>query len=80
MGYLSNLNRIFLINKNFELISYIFPQSFVNYQIAVLQNNFKEADKVIIYNHRSIRQFLQNIMKESPNFWKNSIFSRSPMK
>ena len=46
MGYLSNLNRIFLINKNFELISYIFPQSFVNYQIAILQNNLKEADKV----------------------------------
>ncbi len=80
MGYLSNLNRIFLINKNFELISYIFPQSFVNYQIAVLQNNFTEADKVKIYNRRSIHLFLQNIMKKLPNFWKNSIFSTSPMK
>lgn len=47
MGYLSNLGRIFLISKSFEVISYTFPQSFINYQISVLQNNMVEADKVI---------------------------------
>ena len=68
MGYLSNLNRIFLISKNFELISYTFPQSFVNYQIAILQNNFKEADKVGFNLFRSIIRYPLNIMRESLNF------------
>ena len=47
LGYLASTNRIYLMDKSYNLISYSFPASFVNYQMAILKKNFQSADKVI---------------------------------
>ena len=44
LGYLQSKERIYLINKNFEIISYALPLSFINYQIAILEKDFDKAD------------------------------------
>jgi coatomer subunit beta' len=46
LGYLNSLNRLFLMNKQFQLITYSFPLSFINYQMAILKKDFQVADKV----------------------------------
>lgn len=46
LGYLSSINRILLMNKSFQLISYNFPLSFINYQVAILKRDFQSAEKV----------------------------------
>jgi uncharacterized protein YsxB (DUF464 family) len=46
LGYLQNVNKIYFMNKNFKLISYTFPLSFVNYQMAILRQQFDQARKV----------------------------------
>jgi coatomer subunit beta' len=46
LGYLQSANKIFLMNKQFNLISYTFPLSFVNYQMAILKKEFELAEKV----------------------------------
>ena len=47
LGYLQATERLYLINKNFELISYNFPFSFVNYQIAIINKDFDKAEKIL---------------------------------
>ena len=47
MGYLQSTDRLYLINKHFELISYVFPFEFVNYQIAILNKEFDKAEKIV---------------------------------
>ena len=46
LGYLSATNRIYLMDKQYNLISYGFPASFINYQVAVLKKDFTNAKKV----------------------------------
>lgn len=46
LGYLASSNKIYLMNKNFNLISYTFPLSFVNYQMAIMKKKFEQADKL----------------------------------
>lgn len=46
-GYLPSSNKIYLMNKGFQLISYTFPQSFVNYQMAILKKDFNSAEKIL---------------------------------
>lgn len=48
LGYMQSINKIMLMNKQFQLISYTFPLSFVNYQMAILKGNFDQAEKVLI--------------------------------
>lgn len=47
LGYLAGTNRIYLMDKSYNLISYSFPASFVNYQMAILKHDFQTAEKVI---------------------------------
>jgi coatomer subunit beta' len=46
LGYLSSLNKLFLMNKQFQLVSYSFPLSFINYQMAILKKDFEAASKI----------------------------------
>jgi coatomer subunit beta' len=46
LGYLPSTNKIYLMNKSFNLISYTFPLSFVSYQMAILKGNYEQAEKV----------------------------------
>jgi coatomer subunit beta' len=46
LGYLNSLNRLFLMNKQFQLITYSFPLSFISYQMAILKKDFEAANKV----------------------------------
>ena len=46
LGYLQSKERSYLINKNFELISYALPLSFINYQIAIQEKDFEKAEKI----------------------------------
>lgn len=48
LGYLSSLNRIYLMDKSNNVISYSFPLSFVNYQLKILKKDFSGAKKVYI--------------------------------
>ena len=45
-GYLPASNKLYLMNKNFSLVSYTFPLSFVTYQMAILKKDFILADKI----------------------------------
>jgi len=46
LGYLASSNKIYLMDKSYNLISYSFPASFVNYQMAILKKEFQKAEKV----------------------------------
>lgn len=46
LGYYQPVNKIYLMDKTFRLISYTLPISFVNYQIAILKKDFERAAKV----------------------------------
>lgn len=46
LGYLSSLNRIYLMDKSHNVISYSFPISFINYQIKILKGDLNAAKKV----------------------------------
>lgn len=35
------------MNKNFDLISYVFPLSFVSYQICIFKKDFQQAEKIL---------------------------------
>ena len=52
LGYLPSINKILLINKSFQLVSYNFPQSFINYQVAILKKDFETASKVNNFKFR----------------------------
>lgn len=46
LGYLASSNKIYLMNKNFNMITYTFPLSFVNYQMAIIKKKFEIAEKL----------------------------------
>lgn len=46
MGYLPNLNRLFLIDKDLNLYSYELLQSVLQYQQAILEQDFTTADNL----------------------------------
>ena len=46
LGYLTTTNRIYLMDKSYNIISYGFPLCFVNYQMAILKKDFPTAKKV----------------------------------
>ena len=46
LGYLASTPRVYLMDKSYNLVSYAFPASFVNYQMAILKKDFQSADKV----------------------------------
>ena len=47
LGYLESTNKIYLMNKNFQLISYTFPHNFIKYQMAILEKDFTSAEKLL---------------------------------
>ena len=47
LGYLESTNKLYLMNKNFQLISYTFPYDFIKYQMAILDKNFEKAQKIL---------------------------------
>ena len=47
LGYLESTNKIYLMNKKFQLISYTFPHSFIKYQMAILDKDFTLAEKLL---------------------------------
>lgn len=46
LGYLPSTNKIYLMNKSFELITYTFPLSFINYQMAIFKKDYQTAEKI----------------------------------
>jgi coatomer subunit beta' len=47
LGYLESTNKLYLINKDLQLISYSFPYSFIKYQMAILDKDFTLAEKLL---------------------------------
>ena len=47
LGYLESTNKLYLMNKNFQLISYSFPYNFIKYQMAILDKEFELAEKLL---------------------------------
>jgi coatomer subunit beta' len=47
LGYLESTNKLYLMNKNFQLISYSFPYNFIKYQMAILEKDFTQAEKLL---------------------------------
>ena len=47
LGYLESTNKIYLMNKNFQLISYSFPYNFIKYQMAILEKDYPTAEKLL---------------------------------
>lgn len=47
LGFYQNTNKIFFMSKNFQLISYNFPISFISYQIHIINKDYQAAEKVI---------------------------------
>ena len=70
LGYLESTNKIYLINKNFQLISYSFPYSFIKYQLAIVEKNFDEAEKIL---PKIPENFLENIIKFLEKFDLNEL-------
>ena len=46
LGYLNSTNRIYLMDKSYNVISFSFPISFVNYQMRIIKGDFEGAKKV----------------------------------
>ena len=63
IGYLNTLDRLFLMNKQFQLISFKLPYTFIQYQIAIVNNNITKANT--LYNsippeyHSKVISFLE---------------------
>eukprot|EP01124_Arcella_intermedia_P019040 TRINITY_DN2616_c0_g1_i1.p1 TRINITY_DN2616_c0_g1~~TRINITY_DN2616_c0_g1_i1.p1 ORF type:complete len:869 (-),score=194.40 TRINITY_DN2616_c0_g1_i1:61-2667(-) len=47
LGYLPRYNRVFLIDKSLQIISYTLHLSIINYQTAVLRRDFQAAEKLL---------------------------------
>ena len=46
LGFYQNSNKLLFMSKNFQIISYTFPISFVYYQSHILNKQYDLADKV----------------------------------
>ena len=64
LGYLAKNDRIFVCDKNINFTSFSFPLSLIDYQTAILQNDFARADSLlpqIPLEHRNrIAKFLES--------------------
>jgi coatomer subunit beta' len=60
LGYLESTNKIYLMNKKFQLIAYTFPHSFIKYQMAILEKDFTLAEKLL---PKIPESFNENIFK-----------------
>jgi len=62
LGYIPRDNRLYLLDKSLNIVSYTLHLTIVNYQTAVLRKDFEEAQKIlpkIPHEHRNrIAQFL----------------------
>lgn len=70
LGYLSSLNRIYLMDKSHNVISYSFPISFINYQMKILKGDLIGARKVKFYYikiFRSLKLFQKTLLIELLN-------------
>ena len=47
LGYYQTHNKLLFMSKRYQLISYVFPISFVYYQTCILKQKYSEAEKVI---------------------------------
>ncbi|VDP06448.1 unnamed protein product [Soboliphyme baturini] len=47
LGYISAENRLYLSDKDLNIVSYLLLQSVLNYQTAVLRNDFDTADSLL---------------------------------
>ena len=47
LGYLEATNKIYLMNKNYQLISYTLPLNFLNYQQEISNKNFEKAEEIL---------------------------------
>jgi coatomer subunit beta' len=50
LGFYQNSNKLLFMSKNFQIISYTFPISFVYYQSSILNKQYNEAEKVSFKN------------------------------
>lgn len=46
LGYLEAQNSLILVNKDFKVVSYKFHQSLVQYQTAIVKENFEKAEEI----------------------------------
>jgi coatomer subunit beta' len=46
LGYLPSTNKLYFLNKQFQLTSYDFPEAFAYYQMAILEKNIDKANKL----------------------------------
>jgi coatomer subunit beta' len=60
LGYLESTNKIYLMNKKFQLIAYTFPHTFIKYQMAILEKDFTLAEKLL---PKIPESFNENIFK-----------------
>ena len=47
LGYLESTNKIYLMNKNYQLISYTLPYNFIKYQMAIIDKDNSLAEKLL---------------------------------
>lgn len=47
LGYLSKDNRVYLTDKDISVISFAFPQAFIEYQSAVIGENLEAANHLL---------------------------------
>lgn len=47
LGYLQKENRVYLGDKEFNIVSYLLPLSVLNYQIAIMRGELELADRIL---------------------------------
>jgi coatomer subunit beta' len=64
LGYIPSMNRLLLIDKALQVVSYTLHMSIINYQTAILRGDHKAASEIlpkIPLEHRNrIAQFLDS--------------------
>ena len=58
LGYNTEMNRLVLCDKELNIVSYSLNLSILEYQTAVMRQDFETADKVnsFSHNHTTMRQ------------------------
>lgn len=78
LGFYQNYNRIYFMNKSFQLISVLFPVAFINYQCKILKNELQAAEDVsfhfILFSYSLKYQLI--IKKKHVNSSKNSVYGK----
>mmetsp|Transcript_44204 Transcript_44204/g.71965 ORF Transcript_44204/g.71965 Transcript_44204/m.71965 type:complete len:940 (-) Transcript_44204:165-2984(-) len=64
LGYLPSANRLYLIDKEFNVVSYLLLQSVLEYKTAVVRRDFETADKILVNipatEYNKIARFLES--------------------